>query len=91
MKFVSMFKEVKFNQGVQMLTEGNLMNTKFYLIADGHVRLESLKNPYRRREMNKKSLLKNIDSLHSIYDKGVGIGNLSHTFNKTNLGFVTKG
>ena len=86
-----MFKEVKFNPGVHILEEGNLMNEKFYLIADGHIRLESLKNPYRRREMNKKSLLKNVDSLHSIYDKSAGLGNLSHTFNKTNLGFVTKG
>jgi hypothetical protein len=67
------------------------MNDKFYLIVEGHVKLESLNNPYRRREMNKKSLLKNINGLHSIYDKGSGIGNLSHTFNRTNLGFVTKG
>lgn len=41
--------------------------------------------------MDKKRLLRNLGGLHSIYDKGSGIGNLSHTFNKTNLGFVTKG
>ena len=90
-KYIQMFKEVKFNPGVEILTEGNQMNQKFFLIVDGHVRLECLKNPYRRREMNKKKLLKNLTGLHSIYDKGSGIGNLSHTFNKTNLGFVTKG
>ena len=71
-----MFKEVKFNPGVHILEEGNLMNEKFYLIADGHIRLESLKNPYRRREMNKKSLLKNIDRVTAIVFRHIECGRI---------------
>ena len=32
-----------------------------------------------------------IGGVHRIYDKGSGVGNLSETFNKTNLGIVQQG
>ncbi len=72
------------------LHEGTKDNKYLYLIAEGQVRLESMNNPFRRMEYNKESLLKNV-SLHEIYGKSGGTGYVSSTFNRTNLGIVTKG
>ena len=72
-----------------MLEEGNTHNDRFYLIISGLVRLDAASNPFRRKDYTREKLLANT-KLKSIYDD-CGMGNLSTTFNKANLGVVTTG
>ena len=87
-----------------LVREGEENNDHFYIVAKGLVRLECMNNPYRKREYKKDGLLgqmtkqsnspikgPKIGGVHRIYDKGSGVGNLSETFNKTNLGIVQNG
>ena len=56
----------------------------------GHVKLECINNPYRRRDYNKEKILSNV-KLNDLYDKGAGTGNLCDTFNKCTLGVISEG
>ena len=49
-----------------------------------------MNNPFRRIEYNKDSMLTKMH-INQIYDKVAGAGNVSNTFNKSNLGIVTAG
>lgn len=63
-KILQIFKEVKFNPGCKILSEGTALNKKFYLIASGEVKLECYKNPFRKMALNKQDLLKNLEKPH---------------------------
>jgi len=90
-KIILLFREVRFQPGQQILKEGDEKNFKFYLIAQGDVKLECMNNPYRRRDYNNQDILKKVPHLSNVFDMGTGIGNINTTFFKTHLGIVTQG
>ena len=84
-----MFREERFNAHQVLLHEGVKENPRVYLIAEGQVKLECLNNPFSRRDYNREAILQHVH-LHKLYEKG-GAGNVSQTFNRCNLGIITKG
>jgi hypothetical protein len=52
--------------------------------------LEAMYNPDRRKDYDKKELLKDV-KLHKVNYYESGMGNLSHTFNKVSLGVFSAG
>lgn len=55
-------REVRLGPGQYLLKETFEKQSKFYIIASGSVRLESMCNPFRKREDTKDSILKDISS-----------------------------
>ena len=71
-----------------MLEEGSQLKY-IYLIADGEIKLISRKNPSTMKDYSSKNLKPDCDQ--ALANSYSGLGNLSNTLLKNNLGCLMKG